>query len=134
YAAEAYKSRAAATVSCAARGAAARSVSPSAAAKLERVRDIASSYFFRRSTLTRTVSRRDTVVAYFCSPRSGWRNTISCGPIGSDRLPIGVSPMRSPSIQTSAHGRAFIAMLAFGHSGLLAVVLPAGTWPVRDAR
>src|SRR5207245_5615391 len=84
-------------------------------------------YFCLISTLSRAGLFIVTVIACRCSPRSGWRNTISCGPILTGRLPIGVSPTLSPSIQTSAHGIALIAIVPFGKSTFTGATLPAAT-------
>ena len=86
------------------------------------------------STLTRAGALSEMLTAYRCSPSSGWRNTISCGPIGSDRLPIGVSPVFSPSIHTSAQGSAFTDAVPFGHSMRTGATFPAGTWTTAVAR
>src|SRR5262249_49435757 len=91
-------------------------------------------HFFLMSTLSRAVALRVTVAACRCSPRSGCLNTISCGPIVTARLPIGVSPTFSPSIQTSAHGMALRAIVPFGNSSLTVETLPAATSTVRVAR
>ena len=47
------------------------------------------------------------------------------------RLPIGVSPTRWPSIQTSAQGVAFRLTTPFGRSTDEAATLPGGTWTTR---
>ena len=91
----------------------------------DKSRDSRTHYFFLISTLRRACVVAVTLTAWRCSPRSGCRNTTSCDPMGTDRLPIGVSPTFSPSIHTSAHGIAFNAIVPFGHSTLTAATLPA---------
>ena len=59
---------------------------------------------------------------------------MSCVPIVTGRLPIGVSPTFSPSTQTSAHGSAFSAIVPLGNSIFTGVTLPAATCTVRTAR
>src|SRR5205823_4327561 len=48
------------------------------------------------------------VVTSLRSPNCGLRKTISRTPSAMETLAIGVSPTRTPSIQTSAHGWALI--------------------------
>src|SRR5438067_8447956 len=48
------------------------------------------------------------VVTTLRSPNCGLRNTISRTPRAMETLAIGVSPTRTPSIQTSAHGSALM--------------------------
>ena len=55
-----------------------------------------------------------TVMTRRCSPSSAFRNTTSCGPTVSGKLPIGVSPMFSPSMDTLAQGMAFRDTVPFG--------------------
>ena len=73
-----------------------------------------SSHFLVRSTLSRTGARSVTVMIRRCSPSSAFRNTTSCGPTVSGKLPIGVSPMFSPSMDTLAQGMAFKETVPFG--------------------
>src|SRR4051794_19533407 len=97
-------------------------------------RRVARVHFFLKSTLRRAGAVNVTVTLWRCSPRSGLRNTTSCVPMVTCRLPIGVSPTFSPSTQTSAHGTAFSAIVPFGNSILIGVTLPALTCTVRTAR
>ena len=60
------------------------------------------------SMLTRTGVPGVTDTACRFSPSCGWRKRISCAPIETVRLPIGVSPTRCPSMNTSAHGVALM--------------------------
>src|SRR5688572_9495079 len=46
-------------------------------------------------------------------------------------LPIGVSPIRTPSTQTSAHGTALMFIATFGTAIDSVAVLPGATWTVR---
>ena len=68
------------------------------------------------STLRRTGALSVTETAWRFSPNCGLRNTTSCGPIAIGRLPIGVSPTRWPSIQTSAQGDALRLIAPCGSS------------------
>ena len=57
--------------------------------------------------------------------------------VGADRhreLPIGVSPIRRPSIQTSAQGDALRLTDPCGSSITIAATLPGSTCTVRDSR
>ena len=65
-----------------------------------------------------------TEIAWRFSPSCGLRKTTSCGPIGTLRLPIGVSPTRCPSIQTSAQGDAFRFTTPLGRSIAIGATLP----------
>src|SRR5204863_8882884 len=87
--------------------------------------------FFLRSALMRDGDFNVIVTPCFCSPRSGWRNVISCGPIGSDTLPSGVSPIFAPSTNTSAHGSALIDAVPVGQLSAIGATLPGGTCTVR---
>src|SRR5262249_33792423 len=91
-------------------------------------------HFFLMSTLRRAGAVRETVALWRCSPRSGWRNRTSCVPMVTWRLPMGVSPIFSPSTQTSAHGIAFSAIVPFGKSTLTDATLPGETCTVFQAR
>ena len=83
------------------------------------------------STLRRTGALSVTETAWRFSPSCGLRNTTSCGPIAIGRLPIGVSPTRRPSIQTSAQGDALRLIAPCGSSRPSAATLPGGTTTTR---
>src|SRR5262249_27190416 len=82
---------------------------------------------FLISTLSRAGAAVVTVSACRCSPNCGLRKITSCGPTVTERSPIGVSPILSPSIQTSAHGTALTAIFCFGRSILIGETFPAAT-------
>src|SRR5262249_6252173 len=90
--------------------------------------------FFLKSTLTRTGALSVTVTACRCSPSSGLRNTISCGPIVSVKLPMRFSPLRCPSTQASAHGSALTATDPVGQFIGIGATRPGGTCTVRTTR
>src|SRR5581483_4875133 len=91
-------------------------------------------HFTLMSTLRRAAAAAVTVTDRRCSPSSGWRNTTSWLPIGSDTLAIGVSPTRSPSINTSAQGDALTLSVLRGQSSLIAATFPDETSTVRVER
>src|SRR5262249_3777262 len=93
---------------------------------------LASSHLLR-STATRFTPRAVTTIRSVRSPSCGWRNVTSCGPTASDRFDSGVCPTISPSIRTSAHGRAFTLRAPFGGSISTAVTRPGATVIVRGA-